>query len=247
MKLFTDVANAVLGLVLPLACPACGGPLPGGRKGRLCQACEKRLDPIVPPICRTCGAPLPASREPVCATCRHHPPAYERARAWGSYRGELKELVQRLKYHGRKPLAPALGALLIDAGRAWLDLTGYDFIVPVPLHRDRFVERGFNQAYLISRPLAAQARIPISRDVERLVPTASQVGLTAPVRRDNVLGSFALRAGTTHRYRGASILLVDDVVTTGATASACAAVLKEAGATRVDVLAVARAEPRDPR
>ncbi len=240
-----DLADAVVGLFVPPTCPGCEAPLPAQRRERLCSSCEGRLRPFTGPRCDRCGVGISSERGRECMLCLDHPPAFDRARAWGPYQGELKDLLQRLKYQGQQRLVPFLGSLLLEEARRSLDLTSYDCLAPIPLHRDRQQERGFNQAWLLARPLAAQARLPVSRDLERRVKVGAQVGLDRAARQANVAQAFGLRPGTSVSYRGASVLLVDDVVTTGATCSAVARVLKEAGAKRVDVLSVARSGPEE--
>ncbi|MCK6529444.1 ComF family protein [Myxococcota bacterium] len=246
MRALADLATAALGLFLPLACPGCDAPMDEVRRGRLCDACEGRLVRLGGALCGRCGVPVPGEGLPECPSCRLQPPAFDRARAWGRYEGGLRDLIRRLKYPGRRDLAPPLAALLLDVAETELPLDRYDVVTPVPLHPDRLAERGFNQSGLLCRPVAASAGLPVHRDLVRVLPTGSQVGLPAEARRGNVAGAFALRRGAEGRMRGAAVLLVDDVVTTGATGSACAALLKEAGASRVDLISVARAEPRDP-
>jgi ComF family protein len=152
----------------------------------------------------------------------------------------LREFITRLKYSGERKLAAPLGALLADAAQELLTLPEYDVIVPVPLFRDRLRERGFNQAFLLARPLALLARIPVVHGLERIVNTTAQVGLHGAARRQNVRDAFALHPRRRSEVVRRTVLLVDDVITTGATADECARVLKAAGCKRVDVIGLAR-------
>ncbi len=203
--------------------------------------------PITAPFCRTCGDALPAWRgrdltSGLCARCRRQGSAIACARAAGPYEGVLRRLLHCLKYEGRRTLAVRLSALMKERG---LDvLEGADFVVPVPLHWWRRHARGFNQA----EDLAAGLGPPVVHALRRVRATAPQFGLNASRRRRNVHGAFAPpRRGVLRRrrhdlrLRGASVVLVDDVCTTGATLEACALVLKAGGVSEVRALTAARA------
>lgn len=178
-----------------------------------------------------------------CARCRRRPPAYRRARAYALYRAEaandpLRIGLHRFKYGRDVGLAGVLGDLLSAA--APLRAGDYDAVVPVPLHLDRLRWRGFNQSLLLARRLAPRAAAPItSRLLCRVRPTAPQVALDEKARTANVAGAFAVTDGAQVRRR--RLLLVDDVLTTGATAEACSRALLRAGAASVDVVVLARA------
>lgn len=175
----------------------------------------------------------------VCADCVLGR-GFDTARTYGQFDGLLRDLVRRFKYQGDKRLAEPLGYLLLDAGQEAYLLQDYDAIVPVPLHRARFKERGFNQCYLLARPLARAARLPIVPALERLVNATAQVGLKGAARKANVQNVFTVHPRKISEVSRRRILLIDDVVTTSATADECARVLTKAGAKGVDVLAVAR-------
>jgi len=229
--------------VFPQHCEVCEGPLPLGHGACLCTRCRAAMAPPPAPICRSCGVPLGTSgpSDP-CPTCIHHPPAFAAARAAALYLpsacglNPLAAAVQRLKYRGRRTLAGALGALLADRYPFALDA----LLVPVPLHRARLGVRGFNQALLLARALGRRRGLPVApRLLVRTRATEAQARLPAAERRRNLDGAFAVRAP--HLCTARSIVLVDDVLTTGATADACARALLAAGAARVDVYTVGRA------
>jgi ComF family protein len=177
--------------------------------------------------------------------CRRIEPPFARAVAYGSYESELRELIHLLKYGGVKPAAKVLGGLLAEAVAAIKSelAAGPIAVIPVPLHRRKLRQRGFNQAELIAR---AAAKIAASGDRLRLCPgvlvrqreTISQTGLTRHQRRANLRGAFAVAQPNV--VQGREVLLVDDVYTTGATLSECARVLSRAGAAKVWVATVAR-------
>lgn len=218
-------------LLFPPRCVGCGT-----HGAALCPACAGRLTRLRPPICRRCGDPL-GEPAPRCPACDRHPPPYALARSLASYDGVVRDAIRALKFHGRRDLAAPLGQLL--AGHATQTLPGrIDAVVPVPLHPARLAERGFNQAALLAAPVAAAlgAR-PVAGALRRLRQDVPQAALGAAARRDNVAGVFA--PGPEAVW--GTVLVVDDVFSTGATAAACAQTLTAMGAARVLVLTLARA------
>ena len=203
------------------------------------------MDPIPGPTCGMCGESLPViagnSAQPLCSVCQEEPPAYEKAVAYGAYDGGLRELIHLLKYEQVIPAAGVLGSMLAKAIRK-LSLQCAIVIIPVPLHRSKKRQRGFNQSELILR--TALKKLPsldatlAANVLERSQATVSQIGLTRPQRKENLRGAF--RVVHPSRVRGANVLLVDDVFTTGTTISECARVLRRAGAEHVWVATVAR-------
>jgi len=194
-------------------------------------------------FCRQCKTPFlnafPLDLEGRCALCRAGARGFDAAYCFGFYEGPLRELIHLLKYDGMKPLAGLLGEYL---SRALPLDEKFDAVVPMPLHWRRRFERGFNQAALLAKHLARRRRIPLLNAVRRIRATQTQTGLTNAKRRENVRGAFRARRG--QPLKGLRVLLVDDVMTTGATASACAAVLKRAGARSVTLLTLARVDRR---
>jgi ComF family protein len=193
--------------------------------------------------------------ELVCADCRGGEPRFDFARSYGVYAGRLRTAVLEVKFHGRERLGKRLGGLLSEPWRALMAaarVTGPVLIIPVPLHRSRERERGYNQARLLAEGLRHALKIgdgthEVKLDARRLVrnrATSPQSGLSLHARGENVRGVFNVAAA--ERVRDRDVVLVDDVMTTGATASACAGALKRAGARRVIVLTLARATPQFP-
>jgi ComF family protein len=166
---------------------------------------------------------------------------FRRAVAFGPFEGFLKDLVTRLKYGNEKALGPALGGLAREAGDLHFDLADYDALVPVPLHPTRLRERGYNQSFLLARAVAEAQGLPVVHALVRCRLGLPQVGLEGDARRENVAEVFALHPLEAAGSEGLSLLLVDDVFTTGATVEACARTLLGSGlAAVVDVLTVAR-------
>lgn len=198
---------------------------------------ESALIALFAPACAACHSPLDPQRiGPVCITCWssiRRAPATDDARAAGVYEGPLRHIIHALKYSGQASLARPLGALMQDAAGDWLDDA---IVVPVPLHPWRSLRRGFNQADLLACALGR----PVWRPLRRHRLGRPQAGLHADERRANVADVYVMRR-VWRREVPAAVVLVDDVLTTGATADACARVLKEAGVQRVRVLTAARA------
>ena len=237
----TTVADALLSVVFAPTCAACGMLLDRPTRSAVCNRCWASILPLTPPLCDVCGDPLPTWRTmgvvPVhCARCRRTRRQVDCARAIGAYEGALRAIVHALKYGGYRSLARQLAALMRD--RAGDLLSGADVAVAVPLHPSRRRQRGFNQAADLARNLG----LPVLCPLRRVRATAVQAGLPASRRHANVRGAFALTQAS-QTIRSATIVLVDDVTTTGATLEACARALKEGGAREVRAVTAARVVP----
>jgi ComF family protein len=234
----------VFNLVFPDDCRVCGTPLHEVSRIPVCADCLSSPAPLVAEyFCIDCKTPFlnayPLDENGRCGLCRRGLAGFDAAFSYGEYDGTLRKLIHLFKYDRLKPLARPLGKLLASAlPREWK----YDMVVPIPLHWRRGWERGFNQSELLAKVLSARLGAPMLRAVRRRRRTPSQAGLTNAQRRTNVAGAFVCNKRFSVRDR--HVLLVDDVLTTGATASACAAVLKRAGAKRVTVLTLARVDRR---
>jgi ComF family protein len=201
---------------------------------------------ISDPVCARCGTPFEIAVEEaqICGACLAGPPAYDRARAALEYGEVSRDLVLALKYQGRRDALDLLAGWMALAGADLLQ--DADVIAPVPLHYLRLVRRGFNQSAWLAAALARRGAARLAVDVlKRTRSTPIQGGLSAEGRRRNVQGAFRVRRSREKLVKDQKILLVDDVLTTGATAEACSRALKRAGASCVDVLTLARvAAPR---
>ncbi len=238
--------RAALDLLLPPTCIACDRPVDA--PGLLCPECFRATGFITAPCCAACGVPFDAGplagADGLCVRCQIAPPAFDRARAALRYDPAARRLILPFKHGDRVELAKALAPMMARAGAELL--RGTDLLVPVPLHRWRLFRRRYNQAALLARALARISALPAVPDaLVRTRRTAPLGGKGAGDRRAEVEGAFAVRPSRIARIAGCRVLLVDDVMTSGATASACALALKAAGAKRVDVLAAARVP--DPR
>ena len=242
--LSSQIYEAALALVYPQACAVCGDSVESRHDGVVCGRCWQStpLFHEATGLCWKCGALSQVSvkedrRDSVrCGRCDDD--MFDAARACGGYEGALRASILELK---RAPDIARRLALLLHEVQMRVPLNAADLIVPVPLHADRERERGFNQAVVIALELARLSRLPLDEHsvVRRLHTERHRAGMDAKARRQSVAGAFVVR----HRelIAGKRVLLVDDVFTTGATVSACAEVLKSAGAEKVFVLTVARA------
>ena len=242
--------------LFPADCRICGSPLLRFSRLPVCENCLDAPRPLSGTLCGICGeaCDFPAALDLAtvrCRLCQHAPPPFERAVAYGSYDGALRDLIHLLKFDQVRPVAPVLGRMLADSVAALEPALppGTIAVVPVPLHAQKQSQRGFNQADVIARAALKQlsrrerglqpARFALcARALVRQRATGSQIGLTRHQRRQNLRGAFAVKDATLIANR--DVLLVDDVYTTGATASECARVLRRAGAGRVWVATVAR-------
>jgi ComF family protein len=234
------VLQGALDLVLPPRCLGCGSAVEA--PGRLCAVCWRTLTFLGPPQCRHCGYPLPHAlpAAPLCGACAADPPGYHRARAALRYDDGSRGLILAFKHADRTDTAPAFGRWLARAGAELL--ADADLIAPVPQHRWRLLKRGYNQAAILAQAVAREAGVPLVPDlIQRVRATPSLQGLGGRARLDNVTaGAFRVHPWHRRRIDGARVLLVDDVLTTGATVEACARVIGRAGAVQVDVLTLAR-------
>ncbi len=226
-------------LILPAVCVACGTLI--SRHNLLCPVCWSSLHLITPPLCNRLGIPLPGYEGEgphISMQAIANPPAFSRARAAAHYGGIMRRLIVRFKFEDKHEPLPLFIKLMCEAGRELLAETG--LLVPVPLHRLRLLQRRFNQSALLAKGISRATGVPADvMALQRTRRTVAQVGLSQEARLENVAKAFCVSRSGLKLVRGKTIVLIDDVITTGATANACAAALLAAGAARVDVLAIA--------
>ena len=239
-----ELLRAFLDVLFPPLCHLCRAPVPGAGPLHLCDACLGAMTPITSPLCPVCGVPhrTEGGIDHLCGSCMLTPPPFDGVRGALLFDGPLQELIHRHKYGHKAHLRRPLALLAVRHLTPFVQFVAPDVIIPVPLHRTRLRERGFNQAVLMGAVLSREWRLPLLRHTLRRVrPTVAQVTLSARERRANVRGAFAVSGPA--GIAGRRVLLMDDVVTTGSTVAECARVLKEAGASAVFVITVALAPP----
>jgi len=243
-----NTANFIVRLLLSPECPACHQPLARPLTSAICDRCWRDIAPVDPPLCARCGdhLELQVEGEALCDRCLTRPLSFSVARSAGAYDGALREIVHAFKFDRRRLLAEPLARLMCREGLKVLG--GADAVVPVPLHAVRSFRRGFNQA----DDLAREIGLPVWRLLRRQRAGRPQASLPASRRAKNLRDAFALsyrmrfgRQGLD--CRGKTLVLIDDVMTTGATLDECAKVLLGAGASDVRALTVARAVESRPQ
>ena len=259
VALLRELAASLFSVFYPTGCWLCGHELSEVAGPGLCRDCWQTLEPWEGPTCGRCGLPIPSSAVAGatalrCAQCQQGDYDFDLARSFGLYAGSLRQAILELKFRRRERLGRRLGELLAEIwkGREEFSTLDSPLVVPVPLHSSRERERGFNQAQLLAEGLKRGLARAVNnggpevapRCLWRTRPTAPQTGLSMAARRENVRGVFEVSLPEV--VRGRVVVLIDDVMTTGATLAACAAALKQAGALRVLGLTLARASPEFP-
>ena len=240
LRLLATASAHLLTLALPPRCPGCGAVTRADHS--FCVTCWQGLDFLGDPCCARCGTPFAHDRgaDACCGACLAEPPAFDRARAAVAYGDIARRIALKLKYGGRPGLAGTIARRLdrlVEGDKE----ANPPLVVPVPLHRWRIWARGYNQAALIARAVARRHALPLELGLlSRTRATPLLRGLGPAGRRKAVRGAFAVAPGHRATLAGRSILLIDDVFTTGATADACARALKQAGAAEVRLLCWAR-------
>ena len=235
----TELFQGFIDFFFPPLCAACGERLVEGEEV-VCDNCRQSFTEVPKPWCPRCGAGEVKANQKDCKACPEKPVGFDLARAVLLYRGAAREVIHTLKYKTRPEVGPVLGRFIFLYLKRELQGENFNAIIPVPLHPARERKRGFNQAELIAEEVARLARIPlIPEALIRIKSTKQQTQLPLEMRRQNVAGAFAMR--TPEPIRGKTILLIDDVYTTGNTVNEASRVLKEGGASKVCVLTFARA------
>jgi ComF family protein len=232
------MGRMALDLCFPPHCPSCRVPV--GAAGNLCAGCYGKLQHIAAPYCSCCGVPFAlAFEEGLCGGCIAESPPYTQARALWVYNEVSRPLVTRIKFHDQTTLVPRYGVALARAGQAVL--ADAELLVPVPLHWRRLLARRYNQAALIAHAVGRASGLPVlTQALVRHRFTRPQTGLKRAERQKNVHRAFAVAESMKARMEKKRIVLIDDVMTTGATVHACVEALMKAGAAEVRVLTLAR-------
>lgn len=239
MKPAILTSSLALNLFFPPRCAACGVPVEQAHT--LCRTCFESLHIVTPPACAICGFPFDyeVGDGALCGACLEKAPPYDKGWAALRYDEAAKSLVARLKYADKTHLAPFLGRFMAAQGREML--VGADYLIPVPLHWRRMFERHYNQSLLLAREVAKVSGIPLLADgMKRTRHTPPQASMNRKERLENVRGAFAVTEKGKEAIKGKIVVLIDDVMTTGATLHACCKSLRHAGARDVRVLTLAR-------
>ncbi len=225
--------SQILNLLFPSYCPVCGLATDIFSTAPFCSACWGGIKKYTGHACKICGTPFSSEYAEICSDCLKRPPFFSKAASFGIYRDTLSEAINLYKFHGIKRLHKPLGNFLLD-----FDMVGIEAVVPVPLSIRGLRSRGFNQSLLLAKTISDKKNIPLIMDgLFKKVDTLPQIGLSAKERTNNLRGAFI----ATRQFRGKRVMLVDDVMTTGATANECSKQLIKAGASEVVVLTLARA------
>lgn len=232
--------HTLLDVILPPICHTCHSFIPNAGKLHICPTCYDSLPLVSSPLCPACGIPFSgAGDDHRCGACLIHPPHFDSARAHFLYEGPIRDLIHSFKYNQQTHLRYPLALLALEGISGFLTDQEPHLIIPVPLHRSRLRQRGFNQAVLLGRVLSSRLSLPILPDaLIRTRPTEPQIELSAAERRLNVKGAFTVNMPDC--IAGKRILLLDDVMTTGSTMDECAKELKKAGAAVAIAATVAR-------
>ena len=234
--------HSLINLLYPPACLLCRAPLASGAAG-LCQACERAMTPCGPPVCQRCGLPRAGAYDArlVCPSCERRQPAFDKARAPFVYTSPVRAAVHAFKYDGHRRLGRWLAHRMAQTAAHEVADEPIDRVVPVPMHWAKRRLTGLNPAEWLASAVAAQLGLSCDvRTLRRVKWTPTQTRLTRTLRLRNVREAFAASGSS---LKDCTILLVDDVLTSGATAQACAQALRAHGAARVLVLTAARAVP----
>ena len=244
----TDRFDWLVDWLYPPRCRGCANRIHGRDSEYFCASCWKEIQLISHPLCNLCGRPFPdgSGDDHSCGICLERPPRFAAARAWACYPREeqqahpLRTVVQKFKYGRKVSLGKPLGRLMVRGCEEFLSQWAFDLIVPVPLHAQRLRWRGFNQSVLLGRQVSRRYNVRLDPFVlRRKTATPPQTQLTEEERRRNVRGAFELNLA--RPVKGKTILLVDDVYTSGATVNECSRALRRGGAKKVFVLTLARA------
>jgi len=228
-----SLISGFLNTLYPSRCPACENPSDSFRTSPICSSCWSKIKKFAGPSCALCGLPFASEYATVCGQCTAKRPPFSRVFFYGIYEGVLAEAINQLKFHDLRRLSKPLGTLLLDC-----ELPVIDGILPVPLFIKGLRKRGFNQSLLMARVLSKNMQVPLFMDVLfKKKETLPQIGLSKKERLANLKKAFEVKGD----IKGLRLLLVDDVMTTGATVTECSKVLMNAGAQEVIVLTLARA------
>jgi ComF family protein len=234
--------RSLIDFFFPPRCPSCGETIGESEPYPICSSCFGQIKMIFHPMCPRCGIGFATDvgEDHFCSDCLQDCGHFTKARSLAHYEGLMADLISRFKYRGSARLAAPLSHLLAEYTDGDFSFCNYSLIMPVPLHPRRLRQRGYNQSLLLARTVSRKHSIPLDyTSLRRIRPTQPQTELSGPQRQKNVHGAFAVRKKEAVAEK--TILLIDDVFTTGATVEECARALLKSGSKRVDVLTLVRA------
>lgn len=225
--------NNFLNILFPETCPVCQNPATDHKTAPICSDCWQSVSPYECPMCQRCGKPLVSDVSMTCRECLEDAPAFSYARSFGLYEGVLKKAISLLKFYGIKRLSKPLSDIILH-----IEIPRVDAVIPVPLHEKRLRQREFNQSALLAKNIAKNLGIEVLVNcLVKVRDTMPQVGLRSQDRRKNIKHAFDIKQE--ELVKGKNVILIDDVVTTGATVRECSRVLKKAGAENIYVITLA--------
>lgn len=231
--------EGIIKIIFPYYCLICNKKIDNEKSIPLCIECFDKIHWNLPPFCTKCGRSMPIELSPLnlCLECKKKRYYFDRAWSASYYEGIMLECIHRFKYQQKFSLIDFFKNILCNFIEKYLEIEKFNYLLPIPLHSTKLRERGFNQAFLLTQPIAKQFKKKILENVWRKKPTLSQTELNAKQRRENIKGAFAVKNPIL--IKGKNILIIDDVFTTGSTVNECALVLKKNGARIVEVLTIA--------
>lgn len=225
--------DKILDLIYPEKCPFCGTLVSREEEG-ICEACKSKLPYIGEPRCMMCGKPISSETEEFCYDCKKTRHIFDGGRNLWIHKESVRQAVYSFKYHDRKCYGKIFGREMAKKMSTYLNTIGAEALVPIPLHKKRYRDRGYNQAQVLASEIGRQINLPVEDILIRTKETNPQKMLSDIQRRKNIEGAFALKGECTYR----TVVLVDDIYTTGSTLDEAAKVLKKAGASKVFFLTI---------
>ena len=221
-------------------CPVCDGVLGIGERGVLCEKCLDKPEYVVSPFCIRCGKPLSDAMEEYCSDCKNRKLSFECGRSAFVYEKNLKSSMYRFKYGGRREYSEFYGRTMLQMYGNWIKEIAPDAIIPVPIHKKRYIMRGYNQAELIAKVIGKEMEIPVVTDVIlRTGDTLPQKELNKEARMENLIGAFAVSEyGKALCENCNCVIIIDDIYTTGSTMEACSRLLRQSGISNVFFMCV---------